>query len=343
MTLKERIETLSVVGSEMSEVCQTPELYNFPGFERIYNSNPWFSEEFVRFALTECSKNLKTDILNKWSDKYNIPDGLSDRTLGLIMAGNIPMVGLHDLICGFICGVNLNIKLSSKDSLLLKWIIDRILIKSPGYASKIKISESRVDNFDAIIATGSNNTNRYFEYYFSSYPNILRKNRNSVAILSGKETKEELEALADDIFVYFGLGCRNVSKIYVPENYDFNPLCNAFQKYIHLKDHFKFANNLDYQYAVLAMNKILHVNPGNLFLVEKSDIAAPVGVVNYEYYNDLDVVEQILTENSEKIQCIITKCTGFSDKLAFGKSQKPGLNEYADNADTISFILNLRK
>ncbi len=341
MKLKNRIEVLSAIGIEFIEICKNPNQFNFPGFEKIYHSNPWFSEEFVRFSLSEWSNNLTEKKINNWLSKYSISDNLSDTTLGIIMAGNIPMVGLHDLICGFICGINMNIKLSSKDNLLVKWIISRIVDKAPAYRSKILISENKVEHFNAIIATGSNNSNRYFDYYFASVPNILRKNRNSISILTGNESKEELELLADDIFLYFGLGCRNISKIYLPENYDFNPLCNALHKYIHLKDHFKFANNLDYQYAVLAMNNILHVNPGNLFLVEKTDISAPVGIVNYEFYSDLNSIIPIIDQNFEKIQCVITNCIEFSNKLAFGESQRPALNEYADNIDTISFILNL--
>lgn len=343
MNLQQRTSILISLGNEMSDICQNQELYNFPGFEKIYHSNPWFTEEFVRFSMVEWSKNLSADNIIKWISKYSIPDKYNNLCLGIVMAGNIPMVGFHDFISGFICGVNLKIKFSSKDNILMKWLVERVTQKCLDGDQIIEISENRVQDFDAIIATGSNNTNRYFEYYFSSYPNILRRNRNSVAILTGDESSEELQALADDVFVYFGFGCRNVSKLYIPRDYDFNKLAQAFQKYIHLKNYSKYANNLDYQYAVLAMNNILHVNPGNIYLVEKNDIAAPVGVINYEYYTDIEVVKAFLIENSEKIQCVLSNHIEFSDKLAFGESQKPSLCDYADNIDTISFILNLKK
>jgi len=342
MNLTRRIEILTSVGREMADVCSNPEWHNFPGYKKLYESNPWFTEEFVKFSFSEWSEKLNPITIAEWIKPYNIPDSFQNLRLGLIMAGNIPMVGFHDLICGFLCGLKLNIKLSSKDELLMKWVLDRIIDKDPIFNERITISENRVTNFDAIIATGSNNTNRYFEYYFSTCPNILRKHRNSVAILDGSESFEELEALADDVFVYFGLGCRNISKIYLPQNYNFDNLGLAFQKYIHLKDHFRFANNLDYQYAVLSMNTIMHINLGNLFLEEIKELHAPVGIVNYEYYNDVENLKTMLEAKSDQLQCIVSHIDGISGSIPFGKTQRPNLNEYADNADTISFILNLK-
>ncbi|HNQ68584.1 MAG TPA: hypothetical protein PKN32_09405 [Bacteroidales bacterium] len=341
MRLRERVEILHTLGKELEDILKNPDLHNFPGYKNIYESNLWFTEEFVKFALTEWSYNLNLTQLNEWLSNYNISDNKNHKTLGIVMAGNIPLVGFHDLICGFLCGLKLKIKVSSKDKCLTEWIIERINSKIQDDESKIIMLKDFLSDFDAVIATGSNNTNRYFEYYFSDYPKILRKNRNSVAILSGTETEKYLENLADDIFVYFGLGCRNVSKIYVPESYDFNLLAKAFLKYSYLKDHAKYGNNLEYQYAIISMNKILHVNYENLFLVENKSFAAPIGIVNFEYYRDIKNVENELTEKAEELQCVVTNNKDFKGALQFGQTQHPLLNNYADNIDTIEFILKV--
>jgi len=340
MQIRERLEILNTLGKELDDILANPDLFNFPGYKKIYESNQWFTEEFVKFALNEWSRNLNLSQLNDWLSDYNIPDNKSDKTLGIVMAGNIPLVGFHDLICGFICGLTLKIKTSSKDKCLTEWIIERINSKIHD-DSKIIIQNELLSDFDTVIATGSNNTNRYFEYYFSAYPKILRKNRNSVAVLSGTETEKELENLADDIFVYFGLGCRNVSKIYVPDSYNFNLLAKAIHKYSYLKDHVKYGNNLEYQYAMISMNKVLHVNYENLFLVENSSMAAPIGIVNFEYYTDIKKVENLLLEKAEDLQCVVTNYKNFKGSLKFGQTQHPLLKNYADNIDTIEFILKV--
>lgn len=342
MNLKTRINILISLGKELSEVCENPTSHNFPGYEKIRAGNTWFTEEFVKVSLSSWENALTYNNIEDWLKNYKIGNHAIDKKLGLILAGNIPMVGFHDIICSFLCGINLRIKMSSKDNVLMKWIIERINFHIGEHSSKIEICEERLSDFDAIIATGSNNSNRYFEYYFSDYPNILRKNRNSVAVLSGKESKEELEMLADDIFLYFGLGCRSISKIYIPKSYDFNLMGNAFQKYAHLRDHFGFFNNLTYQYAIMSMNSQIHVNFENLFLVENQSFFAPIGILNFEYYTDINVVEQSLQQNIDILQCIVSNHFKLKNVIPFGKSQFPELSDYADNKDTISFILNLQ-
>lgn len=344
MNLSQRIKLLSRIGNIFSTICKMKDYSGFPGFEKIYHSNPWFTEEFVKFSLSEWSKLLCYENLNKWTNKYKISDNTDNKTmLGLILAGNIPLVGFHDLICGFVTGININIKLSSKDNILMKWAIENFYNECPDLKNHIIYTEEKlINNYNAIIATGSNNTNRYFEYYFSNHPNILRKNRSSVAILNGKESINELEALADDVFLYFGLGCRNVSKIYLPYNYDFNNLGSAFQKYYQLKNHNKYGNNFDYQYAMIGMNQIEHVNLGHLLLLERDELYSPISIVNFEYYSDLNDIKSNLNLNSEKIQCIVSSEKITESTLNFGETQKPQIFDYADNIDTIKFILNLQ-
>jgi hypothetical protein len=223
------------------------------------------------------------------------------------MAGNIPMVGMHDLVCGFACGLNMIIKLSSKDNILMHWVIDRLNFHSKEFSYSTEVTDALLKNLDAIIATGGNNSNRYFEYYFASIPNILRKNRSSVAVLKGDETEIDLELLADDMLMYFGLGCRNVSKIYVPKDYDFEKLVNASTKYNNLSLCFKYANNLDYQLAVLSMNRTPFINTGSIFIVENKSLNAPVAVLNYEFYQNSEKVFNELEKKHEELQCIVTK------------------------------------
>ncbi len=344
MNLDQRISILADIGNLFSDICNSINNESFPSFEIIYANNPWFSEENVKFSLNEWSEQLTEENLRKWISKYpfneNTGKGIK---LGIVMAGNIPLVGLHDFICGFITGCEIRIKLSSKDNILMKWLIEYIIRKNPELSSKIIFTEDQLSDFNAVIATGSNNTNRYFEYYFKDYEKILRRNRSSLAILDGNESEETLHKLADDIFMYFGLGCRNISKLYLPQGYDFNNLGEAFQKYIHLIDCHKFANNFNYQYTILSMNITKHVNTKNCLLIESTKLSSPISVINYEFYDDVnDIIKQteILAEN---LQCIVTENKKFENSIPFGETQKPIITDYADNIDTIDFIINLKR
>ncbi|MDD2636604.1 MAG: acyl-CoA reductase [Bacteroidales bacterium] len=343
MIVSERIKILSELGNNFAQVCKNNSFKNFPGFNKIEIHNPWFIEDNVKFALKEWSKLLKPEILNEWLSAYQIPDKNNKNIkLGIISAGNIPLVGLHDLICGFICGAQLKVKLSSKDNILMKWVIDIINNSIIDQSDKIITTEERLKDFDAIIATGSNNTNRYFEYYFGDYPKILRHNRNSVAIITGNETKQELELLADDVFRYFGLGCRNVSALFVPKDYNFDLMGQAFQKYLSLADNNKYANNLIYQYTIISMNQMVHINFGNCLLVENSNLYSPISVLHYNYYKNTNDVNTLLAHNRENIQCIVSINDKIKKSIQPGQTQQPKLNEYADNIDTIKFLLNLQ-
>ncbi|MBN2778602.1 MAG: hypothetical protein JXR36_13225 [Bacteroidales bacterium] len=343
MKLSERVQILSDLGELFNRVCLEEKTSEFPGFNNIRVNNPWFTEQNVRFALTEWSDLLKKQNINNWVDAYNIPvNGLENIKLGIISAGNIPLVGLHDLICGFICGAKIRIKLSSKDNILFKWVINTINNEITTELDKILISDQKLEDFNAVIATGNNNTNRYFEYYFGSYPKILRHNRNSIAILTGTETNDDLELIADDVFRYFGLGCRNVSSFFVPMDYDFNDMGKAFQKYADLIDNHKYANNFNYQYTMLAMNRTIHINFGNCLLVEKEALHSPISVLNYRSYENLDAISNFIAMHKNEIQCIVCKDTKIKNSILPGQTQKPSLTDYADNIDTIKFLLNLQ-
>ncbi len=342
MSLKNRIKVLSKIGDELKKVYLDKYSESFPGYETIFNHNPWFTTESVKYAIKEWSTLLQENNILEWISNYNIPDIYSNKTkLGIIMAGNIPFVGLHDLICGYILDTKLRIKLSSKDTVLIKWIIDLIKKFDSDFTNKINIYEYALSDFNAVIATGSNNSNRYFEYYFKSYPKILRHNRSSIAVLSGNETKKDLENLSDDIFTYFGLGCRNVSSLKVPQNYDFTSLANAFKKYEKIIDNNKYANNFNYQYTLLAMNRILHINLNNVLLIESDSLHSPVGVLNYSTYESLSQLQNDLRLAENELQCIVSNLDLNNKSIKFGQTQKPILSEYADNTDTLEFLLNL--
>jgi Acyl-CoA reductase (LuxC) len=304
--------------------------------ERASRENGWFIPEFVDLASNNIARSfLQKKVMEKWVAGYQLPDeNLKPRTVGLIMAGNIPLVGFHDWLCIFISGHKALIKPSSKDQVLIKHLLEKLNEWNTDAATFSEFSEM-LKGCDAYIATGSNNSSRYFEYYFKKYPNIIRRNRTSVAVLTGEETNEELEKLADDVYLYFGLGCRNVTKIYVPVAYDFIPVLEAFRKYNYLSDHHKYKNNYDYNLALHLLNKKYYMTNGSLLVIEDSPFFSPISQLNYEFYTDRDILQDSLKENID-LQCIVGK--GFT---AFGESQSPGIFDYADGADTLQFLSKL--
>ncbi len=302
---------------------------------RAEEHNKWFTEEFVDHRIrTILSEYLDERKLQAWVNHYSVDDNITPRKVGIVMAGNIPLVGFHDLLCTFITGHHAHIKLSDKDSILLKGIADKMKEFDSGVEKFITFADT-LKGCDAYIATGSNNTSRYFEYYFGRYPSIIRKNKTSVAILKGDERLEELELLADDVFMYFGLGCRNVTQIFVPHHFDFPPLLRAFNKYSYLKDHTRFRNNYDYNLALLIMNNRKYMSNEAIVLVEGDHLFSPVSELYYAYYDDRTSVLDSMVKN-ESIQCIVAE--GFVEA---GQTQSPGLFEYADGADTMQFLLSI--
>ncbi len=312
--------------------------------DRAHRANGWFTPEFVKLSLHNIARYyLNEAALKDWMAGYPaIASGeVSPKTVGIVMAGNIPLVGFHDFLCGFISGHRLKIKLSSKDTVLWQHIFATLQEWNDQFDQQVATSEI-LKGCDAYIATGSNNSARYFEFYFQKYPHIIRKNRSSVAILEGDERAEELEYLSDDVSQYFGLGCRNVTQIYVPKGYAFEPLLAAFNKYLSHIDHNKFKNNYDYQLALYLLNKQYYMSNGHILLVESDSVYAPISVVHYQYYDDKETLLQELLKK-EEVQCIsLAEAPGIHPRLVrFGGNQKPGLTDYADGVDTMDFLASL--
>jgi hypothetical protein len=298
--------------------------------------NSWFTPEFIDLATRNIAHAfLQKDKLTAWAGQYKVPDeNPAPKNIGIIMAGNIPLVGFHDFLCAFITGHRQTIKASSKDDVLIKHLVQQLHNWEEATRPLIAFSEM-LKNCDAYIATGSNNSARYFDYYFSKYPHIIRRNRTSVAVLTGEETAEELDKLADDVYLYFGLGCRNVTKLYVPEQYDFVPLLNAFNKYEYLSDHNKYRNNYDYMLAVLILNKQYYMTNQSILLNENKELFSPISQLNFEYYKSAGEVFEALKSNAD-VQCIVGK-----NHIAFGQAQQPSLTDYADGIDVMKFLLEL--
>ncbi len=274
--------------------------------------------------------------------QYPVSDSLHpEKTIGLIMAGNIPLVGFHDWLCVFAAGYRAKVKLSDKDKRLLPLLVKKMgewVFESWEYTEFVPENEP-VKGFDAVIATGSNNTARYFEQYFAKYPHIIRRNRNAVAVLNGLETLPDLYALGRDIFAYFGLGCRNVSKLYVPHGYHFDTLLEALHEYRDIVHHDKYKNNFDYNLTLLLLNQLPYKNNGCLLLKEDPALSSRIASVHYEYYDDLSDIDRLLAEKKDDIQCVVSnmQLRDFT-ALPFGKSQEPGLNDYADGVDVMRFL-----
>lgn len=302
-----------------------------------FHSNGWFTVEEVQRSLFSLSKMLNTNDLDTWLT--NIKLSQDPKKVGLILAGNIPLVGFHDVLCVLVTGNIALIKMSSSDDKLLPALLKQLLIIEPAFTNQIIYTE-RLKDFDAIIATGSNNTSRYFDYYFGKVPNIIRKNRNSIAVLNGNETQAELQNLGHDIFDYFGLGCRNVSKIYVPTNYDLKNLFEPIEKYQPIINHFKYNNNYDYNKSIYLVNGVKHFDNGFLLVKEDKNFVSPLAVLFYEEYNSLEEVEETLILNDEQIQCVVSNIDLKinKEKIGFGDSQNPKLWDYADNVNTIDFL-----
>lgn len=310
--------------------------------ETSHHYNGWFTRDNVRFALQSHGKSLERLKVEKWLNRYpkEAFEKQGNKTVGVVMAGNIPMVGFHDYLSVMVTGNRFLGKLSSGDNKLLP-LVHRIFEKvEPGFKNKAAFTEEKLENIDAIIATGSNNTARYFEYYFGKYPHIIRKNRSGVAVLNGAETAEQLAALGEDILRYYGLGCRNVSKLYVPAGYKFDALFRALEQYAEVASNHKYTNNYDYNKSIYLVNNTQHFDNGFLILKEDAAMASPVAVVHFEYYENPDSLNHELDLNRDKIQCIVSADAGIAKAIAPGKSQQPQLWDYADNVDTINFLIS---
>ncbi|MUU77223.1 acyl-CoA reductase [Winogradskyella endarachnes] len=352
MDLQQRINAFIKLGGFLQQFQNNEPVKNnkveandlfFDGFKHqiklAQESNGWFSKKNIEFTLLNWSKALKENNISNWLSKYNF-NNVNPQTVAVIMAGNIPLVGFHDFLCVLISGHNVLVKQSSNDMHLLPFLAKYLEIVEPDFKGKIKFTEEKLEGFDAVIATGSDNTARYFEYYFKNKPSIIRKNRNSVAVLTGNESTEQLENLSDDIFRYYGLGCRNVSKLFVPKDYDFQPLFKAVYKWHPIINETKYANNYDYNKAVYLMSEFDMLENGFLMIKEDQSYASPIATLFYEFYNSTEELKQKISAESDKIQCVVSQ--DFLDtEIPFGKTQNPELYDYADNVDTIEFLLEI--
>lgn len=332
MNLQHRINLLAALGQY---ILSDDESWHAAKI-KASQQNSWFIPEFIDLAVTNIVHNfLKKDLLESWAKQYEVTTDIENpKSIGIVMAGNIPLVGFHDFLAVFISGHKAVIKLSSKDDILIKHLADKIIEKDEQATSSIHFAEM-LKGCDAYIATGSNNSSRYFEHYFGKYHHIIRRNKTSVAVLSGNENTGELEKLADDVYQFFGLGCRNVTKIYVPENYDFIPLLETFKKYTYLADHHKYKNNYDYNLAIHILNNKYYMTNGSILLVQDTSIFSPISQLNYEFYTDLSAVKASLKVNQD-LQSIIGK-----DFIPFGQAQTPELDDFADKVDTMGFLRHL--
>jgi hypothetical protein len=338
MKLQERLDALVSLGEGLQQQSDLLQAI----IQRTHYNNPWFTPENQTAAIKAiASRLLDASLLRDWAAGYGISDEPVGKTVGMVMAGNIPLVGFHDLICAFAAGCRSQIKLSEKDRFLLPYFLKCLEAIHPGSEDYFAVVDS-LKGFDAVIATGSNNSARYFEAYFGKYPHIIRRNRNAVAILDGTETLEELAALGQDIFQYFGLGCRNVSKVYVPAGYDFQPLMETLHDFKEVILHHKYKNNFDYNMALVMLNRIPFINNGCIILTESQAIASRIAMLHYEFYNDTSSLAATLQGKSEEIQCIVSHVELPSwDCVGFGKTQEPDLRDYPDRLDVMDFLVGL--
>ena len=330
MNLQMRIDLATQLGQYI--LSGSPEWLNTK--QRASVINPWFTPEFIDKATESIAMHfLDKQKLEAWASSYKI-ETVAPKKIGIVMAGNIPLVGFHDFLCVFITGHKAIIKPSSKDEVLIKHLAQK-LIEWDQELSEMIVFQEMLKDCDAYIATGSNNSARYFEYYFKKYPHIIRRNRTSVAILEGNESIEELEKLADDVHLYFGMGCRNVTKIFVPKDYDFIPLLSAFKKYDRFKDHHKYKNNFDYNLALHILNGKFYMSNESIILLENPSIFSPISQLNYEFYTNKNEVQKSLS-SMEDLQCTVGH-----DHTPFGQAQLPSLTDYADGIDMINFLTKL--
>jgi len=332
MTLTERIEAFSTLGDKIKDL-STKEVQNLS--QRAKMNNQWFTEEHVKMALDGIAFMLQKDKLSQWTENYKSLSPDVPKIVGIIMAGNIPMVGFHDLLCVLISGHFAAIKTSSQDSFLIETLTNWITDIEPRLKRNFEIRE-RLTSIDVLIATGSDNTSRYFEYYFKDHPKIIRKNRTSVAILDGTESDAELTKLGLDIFSYFGLGCRNVSKLFVPQNYDPKKFFEAIECYKNIADNHKYQNNYEYHKSILLVNGTRHLDNGFLLWQTSDQLVSPISVLFNESYSSAEDLKVKLATHKDKLQCIVGK-----DHIPFGQAQSPELWDYADNVDTLKFLESL--
>lgn len=333
MTLNSRIDAFSRLGERIGNLSIDEKEALF---QRAANENAWFTPASLGMALEGIQKLLDREALTRWVSAYDL-ERSNPKSVGVVMAGNIPMVGFHDMLCVLLSGHRLRAKLSSQDTVLMKFLVQELTTIQPDFTDFISIEE-RLNGVEAVIATGSDNTSRYFEYYFRHIPHIIRKNRSSCAVLLGEEPLEELEKLGRDIFTYFGLGCRNVSKIFIPEDFDFEKLPPAWVGFSPIIQHHKYANNYDYNKSIYLINQVPFFDTGYLLITESDALVSPISVLYYEKYKNQHELQARLNQHWDKIQCIVSAKGWFEKSVSMGSAQLPNVDDYADNTDTLRFL-----
>lgn len=340
MTHADRLAAFVALGQRLTELTTPSHADELAGLAaRARNQNPWFDLPNVTSAIRGIAHLLAEEPLRQWASRYP-QESSQPRKIGVVMAGNIPLVGFHDALCVLLSGHVLLAKLSSDDTVLMTWVLDELTRLEPRFAEHIQLVP-RLNAADAFIATGSDNTARYFEYYFGKKPNIIRRNRTSLAVLTGRETDHDLGLLGEDIFRYYGLGCRNVSKLYVPEGYDFTPLLDSLQPWHRVLEHNRYQNNYDYNKSILLVNRVPHLDSGFLLLTQSTQLVSPISVLHYETYShEVDLVVR-LTDVAAQTQCLVSSGGLFAGSFPFGRAQQPGVADYADGVDTMAFLAEL--
>ncbi len=330
MDLNDKISLLSSLGNEFRSNEWSEMLV-----QHAANHNIWYEANMVRTAMSNiASEMLNEEKLKSWISNY--PKSNEAKRVGLILAGNIPFVGLQDIISVFLSGHQSVIKLSSKDAFLIQQVIDKLIELNKDCAAHFEIVD-KMEKIDAIIATGSNNSYRYFEYYFKDIPHLLRRNRSSIAVLDGSESADQIKGLCEDIFLYFGLGCRSISKLFIPKNYDLVKIREPLEEWNILLDNAKYKNNYDYSYAIYLMNKTAFYALGPGIFLESDQLHSRISCIHFEYYEDIGEVHSWINSNIDEIQCVVGNGLN-RDSIPFGTAQKPSLQDYADGIDTMQFL-----
>lgn len=337
MNLNKRLEAFIALGNRLQQLDDNSLALLS---RQAASKNNWFTEPNVREAFAGVTKLLNENDLRQWLEKYTIPTPANPKKVGIVMAGNIPLVGFHDFMCVLLAGHEVYAKLSSQDPVLPQFVAKQLLEIEPGFADYIHFEE-RLNAAEVMIATGSDNSSRYFHYYFGKMPHIIRQNRTSVGVLTGKETAEDYRNLGKDIFTYYGLGCRNVSKLYVPENFMVDPFYEAIQEQEHIREHHKYNNNYDYNKSIYLVNGVPHFDNGFLILTENKSLVSPISVLYFERYTDESALALKIQENKQKIQCIVSKDGWYPQSFSFGEAQQPRVWDYADGVDTMAFLTAL--
>lgn len=348
----QRIQAFSSLGIFINDYLNAVRIKGFEGLDTRFDyfdsavqkarsTNLWFTDESIQLALAAIASMLDEKQLKDWTNLYSLNENSEPKIIGVILAGNIPVVGFHDFLCVIMSGNLFLGKLSSDDAYLLPALADELILIEPKFKQSIRFTDGLMKKFHAIIATGSDNSSRYFEYYFGRYPNIIRKNRNSIAILNGSENEEDILLLAQDIFTYFGLGCRNVSQLFLPMGFELPFLMKSFDGWSGYMHHHKYFNNYEYNKAVFLVNRIPHFDNGFAILKEDIGFSSPISVVHYHFYEEYESLSNLIIINKEKIQAVVSKDAWWPESIAFGKTQHPNVNDYADGIDTMAFLTSL--